>query len=94
MDKINQQEWDATIEQMQSANKELRDHFAHLIMVLSKCYLKDSGCKAVVLVDTGESLLTFAAGANDMEMAEILLHANETVQALTLRGAPPKEMFN
>ena len=94
MDKLNQEQWDATIEQMQSTSKELRDHFAHLIMLLSKCYIKDSGCKAVVLFDTGSSMLTFAAGADAMEMADILMQANETVQALTMRDAPPKEMFN
>jgi hypothetical protein len=94
MDKVNQEEWDATIEQMQGTSSELRDHFAHLIMTLSKCYLKDSGYKAVILVDTGASLLTFAAGANELEMAEILMHANDTVQALTMRNAPPKELFN
>ena len=94
MDKLNQEQWDATIEQMQSTSKELRDHFAHLIMLLSKCYIKDSGCKAVVLFDTGSSMLTFAAGADAMEMADMLMQANETVQALTMRDAPPKEMFN
>jgi hypothetical protein len=94
MDKINQEEWDATIAQMHSAPKELRDHFAQLIIALSKCYLKDSGCKAVVIVDTGASLLTFAAGAEEMEMADMLMQANETVQAITMQDAPPKEMFN
>jgi hypothetical protein len=94
MDKLNQQEWDATIEQMQGAGKELRDHFAHLIMTLSKCYLKDSGYKAVVIFDTGSSMLTFAAGADEMEMADMLMQANDTVQAITMQDAPPKEMFN
>lgn len=94
MEKLDQEEWDATIAQMHSAPKELRDHFAHLIMVLSKCYLKDSGCKAVVIVDTGASLLTFAAGAEEMEMADMLMQANETAQAITMQDAPPKEMFN
>ena len=94
MDKVNQEEWDATIEQMQGAGKELRDHFAHLIMTLSKCYLKDSGYKAVVIFDTGSSMLTFAAGADEMEMADMLMQANDTVQAITMQDAPPKEMFN
>lgn len=94
MDKLTQETWEETIDQMQGASNELREHFAHLIMTLSQCYLKDSGCKAVVIVDTGASLLTFAAGADAMEMAEILMQANETVQAITMRNAPPKEMFN
>jgi hypothetical protein len=94
MDKLNQEEWDATIDQMQRTSKELRDHFAHLIMTLAQCYVKDSPSKAVVIVDTGSSLLTFAAGADEMEMADMLMQANETVQALTMRDAPSKEMFN
>ena len=94
MDKLNQEEWDATIEQMQSTSKELRDHFAHLIMMLAQCYVKDSPAKAVVVFDTGSSMLTFAAGADEMEMADMLMQASETVQAITMQDAPPKEMFN
>lgn len=95
MDKINQQEWEETIDRLQATTStELREHFAHLIMLLAQCYGNDAGCKAVVIVDTGVSLLTFAAGADEMGMADMLMQANETVQALTLRGAPPKEMFN
>jgi hypothetical protein len=94
MDKLNQEEWDATIEQMQSASNELRDHFARMIMMLAQCYIKDSPYKAVVIVDTGASMLTFAAGADDMEMAEMLMQANDTVQAITMQDAPPKELFN
>ena len=94
MDKLNQEEWDATIEQMQSASNELRDHFARMIMMLAQCYNKDSPYKAVVIVDTGASMLTFAAGADDIEMAEMLMQANDTVQAITMQDAPPKELFN
>lgn len=95
MDKLDQQTWEETIDRLQSTtSQELREHFAHMIMLLAKCYIKDADCKAVVIVDTGASLLTFAAGADDMEMAEILMQANDTVQALTMRNAPPKEMFN
>ena len=94
MDKLNQEEWDTTIEQMQGASKELRDHYARLIMLLAQCYLKDSGRKAVVIFDTGSSMLTFAAGADEMEMADMLMQANDTVQAITMQDAPPKEMFN
>jgi hypothetical protein len=47
-----------------------------------------------VLVDTGEALLTFCAGADEMDMAEMIGQANEMAQAMLLRDAPPKEMFN
>jgi hypothetical protein len=39
-------------------------------------------------------MLTFAAGADEMEMADMLMQANDTVQAITMQDAPPKEMFN
>ena len=94
MDKLDQQTWEETIDRMQGTSQEKREHFAHMIMLLAQCYVEDSPCKAVVVIDTGPSMLTFAAGADDMEMAEMLMQANETVQALTMRDAPPKEMFN
>jgi enoyl-CoA hydratase/carnithine racemase len=47
-----------------------------------------------VVIDTGESLLTFCAGADEMELAEMIGQANEMAQAMVLRNAPPKEMFN
>lgn len=94
MDKLNQQTWEETIDRMQSTSQEKREHFAHLIMMLAQCYVEESPLKAVVIVDTGPSMLTYAAGADEMEMADILLHASETIQALAMRGAPPKEMFN
>ena len=94
MDKLDQQTWEETIDRMQDTSQEKREHFAHMIMLLAQCYVEDSPCKAVVIVDTGASLITFAAGADDMEMAEMLMQANETAQAITMRDAPPKEMFN
>ena len=94
MDKINKAAWDTTVEHLSKRDEGVRDHFAQLIMSLAKCYDMDAPHKAVVLVDTGEALLTFCAGADEMDMAEMLGHANDMAQALTLRNAPPKEMFN
>ena len=94
MDKINKEAWDTTVEHLSKRDEGVRDHFAQLIMSLAKCYDMDAPHKAVVLVDTGEALLTFCAGADEMDMAEMLGHANDMAQALTLRNAPPKDMFN
>jgi hypothetical protein len=94
MDKLTQTAWDDTIAALSKRNEGLRDHFAQLIMMLAKCYDPDLPNKAVVLVDTGEALLTFCAGADEMELAEMLGHANDMAQAILLRDAPPKEMFN
>jgi len=72
----------------------LRDHFGRLILMLAKCYNENSPHKAVIIVDTGEAMLTFCAGADEMEWAEMVGHANDMAQAMLLRDAPPKEMFN
>jgi hypothetical protein len=94
MDKLTQDSWDSTIAALSNSDEGLRDHFGKLILLMAKCYNPDLPHKAVVIIDTGESLLTFCAGADEMELAEMIGHANEMAQALTLRDAPPKEMFN
>ena len=94
MDKLTQETWDDTIKNLSNSDTALREHFGKLIMLLAKCYDDNAPHRAVVLVNTGESLLTFAVGADDMEMADMLGQANEMAQALTLRDAPPKELFN
>jgi hypothetical protein len=94
MDKLTQESWDETIEHLSKRDECVRDHFAQLILTLAKCYDLDAPHRAVVLVDTGEALLTFCAGADEMDMASMIGQAHEMAQALTLRDAPPKEMFN
>jgi hypothetical protein len=94
MDKLTQDSWDNTIAALSNSDEGLRDHFGKLILLMAKCYNPELPHKAVVIIDTGESLLTFCAGADEMELAEMIGHANEMAQALTLRDAPPKEMFN
>ena len=94
MDKLTQEEWDDTVAALSNSDTALRDHFGRLILMLAKCYNPDLPNKAVVLLDTGESMLTFCVGADDMELADMVGHANELAQAMVLRGAPPKEMFN
>jgi len=94
MDKVTQEAWEDTIAALSKSDSGLRDHFAQLIMMLAKCYDPDLPNKAVLLVNTGESMLTFCVGADDMALAEMIGHANDMAQAMVLRDAPPKEMFN
>ena len=94
MDKINKDAWETTIAHLSKRDEGVRDHFAQLILTLAKCYDLDAPHKAVVLVDTGDALLTFCAGADEMDMAEMVSQANEMSQAILMRDAPPKEMFN
>jgi len=89
MDKLTQESWDETIDNLSKRDMGVRDHFAQLIMTLAKCYNLDAPHKAVVLVDTGDALLTFCAGADEMDMAEMVSQANEMAQAILMRDAPP-----
>jgi hypothetical protein len=94
MDEMTQAAWDDTVAALSNSDEGLRDHFGKLILLMAKCYNPDLPHKAVVIIDTGESLLTFCAGADEMELAEMLGQANDMAQALTMRDAPPKELFN
>jgi hypothetical protein len=94
MDKLTQESWDATIESLSNSDMGLRDHFGKLIMMLAKCYNPDLPNKAVVLVDTGDAMLTFCVGADEMDLATMIGQANDMAQAMVLRDAPPKELFN
>jgi hypothetical protein len=94
VDKVNKNVWEDTIAQLNKRDEGVRDHFAQLVLTLAKCYNLEAPHKAVVLVDTGEALLTFCAGADEMDMTEMLTQAYDMSQAMVLRNAPPKEMFN
>ena len=94
MDKLTQKTWGDTIAALSKSDEGMRDHFAQLVMMLAKCYDPDAPHKAVVLVDTGDALMTFCAGADEIEWAEMVGHANDMAQAIVLRDAPAKEMFN
>ena len=94
MDKLTQETWDDTIAALSNSDEGLRDHFGKLILLLAKCYNENAPHKAVVIIDTGESMLTFCAGADEMALAEMISHANDMAQAIVLRNAPPKGMFN
>lgn len=94
MDKLTQEAWDDTIAALSKSDEGLCDHFGKLILMLAKCYDPDLPNKAVLLVDTGDSMLTFCVGADEMELAEMIGQANNMAQAMVLRDAPPKELFN
>jgi hypothetical protein len=94
MDKVSPEMWERMVADIQKVGPEKRKHFAQMVMTLAKCYIDDFEHKAIVLIDAGDSLLTFCAGADEMEMADMLIRASELANAVTMADAPPKEMFN
>lgn len=94
MDKKLNDEWNEAIESLMEMDEHKRKHFALLVVSLAKCYTKSREWKAVILINNEDALLTFSAGADEAEAAEMLKLANEAVLLAATADAPPKEMFN
>lgn len=94
MDILTQKAWSATLAALNTKDETLRTHFAKLIMALAQCYNDEDPHKAVLILDTGDTLLTYCMGADELEMSEMLKHATEASAAMLMQGAPSKEMFN
>lgn len=94
MDKVTTKRWDDAITRLSNCPKDKREHFAALIMQLADCYGEEITSKALVLIDTGDTLAMFSAGADEMAAAEMIGKAHEVLMSTVTADAPPKEMFN
>ena len=94
MDQELKDEWAQAINDIMEMDSHKRRHFALLLISLAKCYTKSEEWMAVILIKNPEALLTFSAGADEAEAAEMLKVANETFLLAATADAPPKEMFN
>lgn len=94
MDTNLKNEWDSALESLLNLEPHKRKHFALLIVNLAKCYTDSDHWKAVVLINNEDAMLTFSAGADEAEAADMLKLANEAVLLAATADAPPKEMFN
>lgn len=94
MDQELKDQWTEAINDIMEMDSHKRKHFALLLISLAKCYTKSEEWMAVILIKNPEALLTFSAGADEAEAAEMLKLANETFLLAATADAPPKEMFN
>lgn len=94
MDQKMRSDWDHAINVLMELEPEKRKHFALLVVNLAKCYVKDSGWKAVILINNSDALLTFSAGADEYEAAGMLQMANDAVSIAAAADAPDREMYN
>lgn len=86
--------WDKTINELMEMPPQKRKHFAAMIMALAKCYIDNNTNKAVVLINNEDALVTFCAGADEYDAAQIVQMANDVLCGVVTADAPPKEMFN
>lgn len=94
MDKELKEDWDKALESLMDMSTEKRRHFALLLVNLAKCYTMKDTWKAVVLINNEDALLTFSAGADEAEAAEMLKLANDAVLIAATADAPARDMFN
>lgn len=94
MDKKLTDAWAESMSALMHIDPDRRRHFALLLVSLVKCYTNNDEWKAVILIHNQDALLTFSAGADEAEAAEMLQTANEAVMLAATADAPPKEMFN
>lgn len=87
-------EWAKAMASLMDLPSDRRKHFALLLVNLAKCYVKDSGWKAVILINNSDALLTFSAGADEYEAAGMLQMANDAVSIAAAADAPNREMYN
>ena len=87
-------EWAKAMASLMNLPSERRKHFALLLVNLAKCYVNDSGWKAVILISNPDALLTFSAGADEYEAAGMLQMANDAVSIAAAADAPEKQMYN
>lgn len=94
MEQDMKENWENAINTLMEMPKSRRDHFALLLLNLAKCYSEDNNWKAVVLIDNDEAMITFSAGADEMEAAHMLEVAYNASTAVAMADAPAKEMYN
>lgn len=94
MDKVTTERWNNAIERLGNCPKEKRDHFATLIMQLADCYGEGGTSKAIVLIEHGDVMAMFSAGADEMAAADMVSRANDVFMANAMADAPAKELFN
>jgi hypothetical protein len=94
MDQLKTKAWEDALKRLNECSVEKREHFAVLITTLADCYGTDAPAKAVVLVDRGEHMAMFSAGAEEMTAAEMVSRAHAAFTMSVMADAPPKEMFN
>jgi hypothetical protein len=94
MDKELLADWDTALASLLEMPAKKRKHFALLLINLAKCYTDHDNWKAVILINNEDALLTFSAGADEFEAAQMIQMANEAVTMAATADAPDKEMYN
>jgi hypothetical protein len=95
MDEVIHKQLKEVLDKLHTIEGDRRDHFARLLIHLSRCYFDDDESYGVLLVRHSDTqVMAFSAGADEMECMELLQQATEVMAELAVADAPPREMFN
>ena len=67
---------------------------AKYVDILSRCMAAEDGCKAVLIIETENTIALGAVNANTAEAMGMVAFAQEQMCEAIMADAPPREMMN
>ena len=67
---------------------------AKYVDILSRCMAAEDGCKAVLIIETENTVVLGAINADTAEAMGMVAFAQEQMYASVMDGRPPKGMMN
>jgi predicted aconitase with swiveling domain len=67
---------------------------AKYVDILSRCMAAEDGCKAVLIIETENTIALGAVNADTAEAMGMVAFAQEQMCAAIMADAPPREMMN
>jgi predicted aconitase with swiveling domain len=81
-------------DRVDSLPEDRRMMLAKYVDILSRCMAAEDGCKAVLIIETEQSVALGAINADTAEAMGMLAFAQEQMVETIMAGAPPREKMN
>jgi predicted aconitase with swiveling domain len=81
-------------DRVDSLPEDRRMMLAKYVDILSRCMAAEDGCKAVLIIETEQSVALGAINADTAEAMGMLAFAQEQMVENIMAGAPPREKMN
>jgi len=81
-------------DRVDSLPEDRRMMLAKYVDILSRCMAAEDGCKAVLIIETEQSVALGAINADTAEAMGMLAFAQEQMVEAIMAGAPPREKMN
>jgi hypothetical protein len=81
-------------DRVDSLPEDRRMMLAKYVDILSRCMAAEDGCKAVLIIETENTIALGAVNADTAEAMGMLAFAQEQMVETIMAGAPPREKMN